>query len=1124
MFSEIIDRVKENPLVKKYIKGEFTEKIYFLNAEGGYGKSTSLKALYYYLVEQGTQANNHIVPIFIDVKQLVEFGEKGSAGNMPRPIEKYIVKHYCGEDSDPNESLLEKVVNLFSKNNAPKFQNHYTYFIFLDAINEVNDRQKQTIIDEIKQMAESDSVKFIISSRVNESSLPDDTVKYKLLPLDEEKIRVYLDKNFGKTGEKVDISRINDSLVDILRVPMYLSVFRETYDEKTPYPDIYEAKTVRKADILDSFIQKLLDDSKGKERSADKAVIEFVVKYFLPALAFLMANTNGFIIDSDSTEKLNCDYFKKFFLGTKKEVIKNLMNSEAYNPLSICCKTFSLLIENGDNFSFTHQNWRDLFVAKHIINCMNAEKLDELEITVSENIRQFVGELIREYKDGCGYSKDYMDKSDEEKSRKSECDFKDKDNLETWQESPVEHFLQCHNLKSQDPLSAVATRNLIEIMKTSRNGRITAKYDDLDLKSIYFYSCNLEKSTFYGTKLYNYNIIQSGHRGPVHTVSFSPNSKKIVSGSADGTVRIWDSRTGISICAPLTGHMGSIYSVSFSPDGKKIVSGSADKTIRIWDAQTGKQIGGPIIGHEAPVNSVSFSPDGKKIVSGSADRTIRIWDAQIGEPIGDTIKGYMLAVKSVSFSPDGKKIVSGHDDRIIRIWDAQTGKPIGKPITGHASAVPSVSFSPDGKKLVSGSADGSIRIWDAQTGEQIGEPIIGHKSLVNSVSFSPEGKKIVSGSSDGTIRIWDVKTGEQIGEPLIGDMFFVYSAMFSSDGKKIVSGGCDGVIRIWDSENFKIEMQIGESIFESTLSVKSVLFSPDGKKIVSESDNGTLLAWDSKKGILIGKSCLKHMSPSLSSDGKKLAVRYSSDFTSIIWDYIEGKPVDEILKESTNWETAASFSTDGKKFVSGNDDGIIRIWDAQTGEQIGEPIIGHEAPVNSVSFSPDGKKIVSGSADGTIRIWDAQIGKPIGEAITGYMLAVKSVSFSPDGKKLVSGNDDGTIRIWDAQTGKQIGEPIIGHEAPVNTVSFSPDGKKIVSGSDDGNIRIWNLQNYLCTIIKVMSTTIINCDFRNAEFNGEDESEFYGIIYSNGGIVKDEFVPKPVPFEFSDKIKRKEKK
>lgn len=63
----------------------------------------------------------------------------------------------------------------------------------------------------------------------------------------------------------------------------------------------------------------------------------------------------------------------------------------------------------------------------------------------------------------------------------------------------------------------------------------------------------------------------------------------------------------------------------------------------------------------------------------------------------------------------------------------------------------------------------------------------------------------------------------------------------------------------------------------------------------------------------------------------------------------------------------------------------------------------------------------------------------------------------------------------------------------------------------------------MCTICKTMLSCVLNCDFRNANYEDYDENEFYGIIYSNGGIVKNEFVPKPVPFEFSDKIKRKEK-
>jgi len=65
--------------------------------------------------------------------------------------------------------------------------------------------------------------------------------------------------------------------------------------------------------------------------------------------------------------------------------------------------------------------------------------------------------------------------------------------------------------------------------------------------------------------------------------------------------------------------------VSFSPDGKRIVSGSQDKTVKVWDAQTGQETL-TLKGHSDLVTSVSFSPDGKRIVSGSGDKTLKVWD------------------------------------------------------------------------------------------------------------------------------------------------------------------------------------------------------------------------------------------------------------------------------------------------------------------------------------------------------------------------------------------------------------------------------------------------------------------------------------------------------------------
>ncbi|THH17319.1 hypothetical protein EW146_g3463 [Bondarzewia mesenterica] len=150
----------------------------------------------------------------------------------------------------------------------------------------------------------------------------------------------------------------------------------------------------------------------------------------------------------------------------------------------------------------------------------------------------------------------------------------------------------------------------------------------------------------------------------------------------------------------LKGHTGRVRSVAYSPDGKRIASGSSDETIRIWDAETGVQVGVPLVGHTDPVRSVAYSPDGKHIASGSDDRTIRIWDAKTGVQMGDPLVGHTDDVDSIAYSPDGKCIASCSSDKTIRIWDVETTAPLGEHkqksslrIDSSAHIYPSVSFS-----------------------------------------------------------------------------------------------------------------------------------------------------------------------------------------------------------------------------------------------------------------------------------------------------------------------------------------------------------------------------------------------------------------------------------------------
>ncbi|KAF5353773.1 hypothetical protein D9757_013860 [Collybiopsis confluens] len=453
------------------------------------------------------------------------------------------------------------------------------------------------------------------------------------------------------------------------------------------------------------------------------------------------------------------------------------------------------------------------------------------------------------------------------------------------------------------------------------------------------------------------------HEGGIYTVAFSHDGERIVSGSFDSTVRIWNAQTGEEKGKPLKGHTDAVTSVAFSPDGMKIVSGSYDDTVRIWNAQTGEEQGKPLEGHTDWVTSVAFSPNGMEIVSGSYDKTVRIWNAQTGEKQGK-LRGHTDRVTSVAFSPDGMKIVSGSFDRTVRIWNAQTGEEQGKPLEGHTD-VTSVAFSPDGMKIISGSYDKTVRIWNAQTGEEQGKPLEGHTDWVTSVAFSPDGMKIVSGSYDSTVRIWNAQTGQQEGKPLEEHTDWVTPVAFSPNGMEIVSGSYDSTMGIWNAQTGQQE---GKPLEEHTDWVTPVAFSPNGMEIVSGSYDSTMGIWNAQTGQQ------------------------------------EGKP----LEEHTDRVTSVAFSPNGMEIVSGSYDSTVRIWNAQTVEQEEKPLEGHTDRVTSVAFSPNGMEIVSGSYDKTVRIWDAHIGT---EQVNGHSGSVEAVPFSPDGTYIASESHDSLLRI-----------------------------------------------------------------------------------------------------------------
>jgi guanine nucleotide-binding protein subunit beta-2-like 1 protein len=301
-----------------------------------------------------------------------------------------------------------------------------------------------------------------------------------------------------------------------------------------------------------------------------------------------------------------------------------------------------------------------------------------------------------------------------------------------------------------------------------------------------------------------------GHNGKAVTAiaTTRENPNLLLTASRDKSLLVWqlthDGESYGYARRRLTGHSHFVEDVVISSDGQFALSGSWDGTLRLWDLNTGITTR-RFVGHTKDVLSVAFSADNRQIVSGSRDKTIKLWNT-LGEcNYTITEEGHTEWVSCVRFSPSTANplIVSAGWDKVVKIWNLANCK-LRTNLFGHQGYLNSVTVSPDGSICASGGKDGTANLWDLNEGKRLYSLVAG--DVIHALVFSPNRYWLCAATTSG-IKIWDLESKIVVHELVPEDVDIPkgkyaqvahpVSLAWSADGSVLFAGYTDGAVRVW---------------------------------------------------------------------------------------------------------------------------------------------------------------------------------------------------------------------------------------------------------------------------------------------------------------------------------------
>ena len=385
-------------------------------------------------------------------------------------------------------------------------------------------------------------------------------------------------------------------------------------------------------------------------------------------------------------------------------------------------------------------------------------------------------------------------------------------------------------------------------------------------------------------------------RSGTHSIAFSPSGDRLLFSLKDGQVNVIN-LNDMNEEEPFVGHSSSVTSLMFAAGGQRLLTGSRDGTMKLWEPETRELLATFAMPEASAVTSVSLPFTARLALSGDSSGHVRLWrlpnapeitepDPSIPQrPEPGLVRNYAAQgsdIRGVAISPDEKRVAAACGDGSVRVFYLESGE-LDKSLGNHLGGATAVAFVPGNEQLLSGSQDGKLKQWDLAAGtvkntwNGFGSPIATIRAVAEGPVVSsdqdgravlwslassepqavytsapagdhwalfPESNLALSAGFDRTIRRWSLEPSANLQARWRVPNAWYSAIILDAEGKRALTGTSAGVVQLWNVEDGSEQRRMAGH----TGPVWALAFHPDGKQALSGGHDGQVIVWDLDSG------------------------------------------------------------------------------------------------------------------------------------------------------------------------------------------------------------------------------------------------------------------------------------